>query len=164
MMQKIFLIILVSLLFEGCNITKNATADEVPQAKPGIKAENAKFYIETYEKNLGKEINPKVLRIKMEQLMPDNNLSVVYRIENANYIIKVFTNTFKQKKENHMCYSVLTGEIKIYDSLGRLVLIHKIKGISGKNLNYIKAGFDAYNNLADYMNSVFIPSLKDALK
>lgn len=164
MAQKILFIIALGLFMSGCGSSQSISKVETPQAKPTIKAENAKFYIETDEKNLGKQLNPRVLKMKMEQLMADNGLSVVYRIENANYIIRVFTNTAKQKKENNMCYSILTGEIKIYDTLDRLVLVHKIKDISGKNLNYTKAGFDAYNNLAEYMNTVFIPSLKNALK
>ena len=121
MAQKILFIIVLVLFMSRCDSNRRISKIEIPQAKPTVKAENAKFYIETDEKNLGKQLNPKVLKMKMEQLMADNGLSVVYRVENANYIIKVFTNTSKQKKENNMCFSLLTGEIKIYDTLHRLV-------------------------------------------
>ncbi len=122
-----------------------------------------RFFIETHEKNLGKDLNPKVLKKKMEQLFVDNNYLVVFKKENADYIIEVFTNTKKFKKDRRIRYSILFGKIRVLNSYEQAIIEKSIEGINGSQLNYFDAGLDAYNNLSIYMNREFLPKLKEAL-
>ena len=136
---------------------------DMPKGQILIRVNNPVFYIKTTEKNFGKEMNPKILKRKMEQLLANNNYPVVFNQEKADFIIELNTDTKKSKKEGRMRYSTLSGEIKVIDSKNQLVLMRPIEKVSGVQLNYVDAGFDAYNNLSDYLNRIFLPKLKEAL-
>lgn len=136
---------------------------DVPKGSTFIKVENPTFFVETNELNFSKELNPKVLKKKMEQLLTNNDYPVVYKKENANYIIEVNTNTAKQKKEGRMFYATLSGEIKVFNADLQLLFLRPIDDVEGVQLNYNEAGFDAYNNLSNYLTRNFLPKLKEAL-
>lgn len=136
---------------------------DMPKGQILIRVNNPVFYIETTEKNFGKEMNPKVLKRKMEQLLANNDFPVVFVKEKADFTIEVNTNTAKSKKEGRMHYATLSGEVKVIDSSGKLILMRPIEKVTGVQLNYNDAGFDAYNNLSGYLNRTFLPKLKDAL-
>lgn len=136
---------------------------DMPSGQILIRLKNPIFYIETTERNFGKDMNPKVLKRKMEQLLTNNSFPVVFNREKADFIIEVNTNTSKSKKEGRMHYAILTGEVKVIDANGQLILMKPIENVKGVQLNYNDAGFDAYNNLTNYLNRTFLPKLKETL-
>lgn len=154
---QLLLLLVIMLILLSLNIHAKTGRLLVTQSVP-------RFFIETHEKNLGKNLNPLVLKRKMVQLFLDNGYTVVYKKANANYIIEVYTNTKKLKKDGRKRYSVLFGKIRVLNSYEQLIFEKPIEGITGSQLNYIDAGLDAYNNLSIYMNRNFLPNLKDEIK
>jgi len=159
---------------DGNTLAANCTQDpllrkmlrkmKLPESKVLIKVENPRFFIETNEKNMGAEINPKVLRKKMEQLLANNEYPVVYKKENADYILELTTDTQKANKQGRMHYAQLKGEIEIFNTDMQLIYVRPIEEVSGVQLNYNDAGLDAYSNLADYLNRNFLQKLKEVLE
>lgn len=137
---------------------------DMPAGTTLIELENPSFYVSSKEFNLGKDLNPKIIKKKMEQLLSNNNYPVVYEKQNADFIIDILTDTEKQQKQGRMCTSVLKGEIKVFNASDELVLTRDIRDIKGVQLNYVDAGMDAYNNLSQYLNRNFLPKLKEALQ
>jgi len=136
---------------------------DVPKGRILIRLKNPTFFIKTDEKNFGKELNPKVLKKKMEQLLANNSYPVVYREENADYIIEANTDTKKLKKEGRQHYAALFGEIKVLNTDAQLLFVRPINEVKGVQLNIKDAGLDAYNNMSNYLNRYFLPKLKEAI-
>lgn len=137
---------------------------EPPEAKTKIIVESASLYIESIEKNLGADLSVKPVENKVKQLLARSKYQLVENKEAADFYLEFDLNTSKLKQEGKMHYALLNGSIKLYNNENHVVFLKPVENIQGVQLNYDKAGLDAYEKFANTLETTFINRLKQSIK
>ena len=138
-------------------IVRNATKDPMisklvakistPQGKVDINVETPNVYIESVEKNMGKVIDNTLISI-LENTIIKKNLSIVENKSNADFIIKINTDTKKGEYfKSTGLYSVnFIGNFKVFNNKGKNVYTYRLTKIKGVGNSYEDAGEKCYKN------------------
>ncbi len=129
-----------------------------------LRIENPVFYVVTFEQNLDRTLQPKIIQNRVMQLLANSGYPVTENKSAADFILEINSSTKTNKTDGRMYYTDLSGVIKILDNKQHLRYVKNIDPIMGVQLNYTEAGIDAYTKLADYLERNFMQNLKNAIK
>lgn len=157
--------------FNMQKFTKQAISDPIfrkiinktnaPKGKIKVVLSKAKFFINSEEKNLNKILSSKPIEQKLRNLFSDNGYQLSNAQNEADYTLKINTNTYRDRNEGKMYYAYLKGEIVVKDKK-KEIMKFSIDQQKGVQLNYEKAGLNAYEEL-NYRLQKFFDKLLKAL-
>jgi hypothetical protein len=135
-----------------------------PKGQIALRIFNPSFFVITNEKNLDKNLEPKIMDAKLKNMLAQQGFPVVLKMELADYRLELQANTSELKKEGRIHYAGLQGEVKVFNAQEQLVFIKSFENIRGTQLGYPEAGLDAYQNLSDYLSKNLTPKLKELVQ
>lgn len=135
-----------------------------PKGEISIMVLNPTFFVQVNEQNLDKELTPKIIEPKLEQLLSANKIPVSADKSQADYIMQVEINTQPDGVNGKFHYAKVEGAIKVYSHQEQLVLLQPIENIQGVQLNFEQAGIDGYQKLANYLERNLIHKLNEVVK
>lgn len=138
---------------------KIITKTTAPKGKIKVVLSKAKFFIHSEEKNLNKALPSKPIEQKLKKLFLDNGYQLSNAQNEADYTIRVKTNTYRDKNQGKMYYAYLKGEIVLVDKKAEIMKF-SIDQEKGVQLNYEKAGLKAYEELNDMLQKFLDKLLK----
>ena len=110
---------------------------QVYVAKPSI-------FIESTELNLSQTSTNLVLAPMFEHLFLNAGYFISTNRETADYLLKINTNTTAKTQSNGLYSTALNGQIQLYYK-DHVVYDRFLNNISGTQLDYLKAGLNAYD-------------------
>lgn len=123
-------------------------------SKPSIR-------FEIKESNAGVEISDGMVRKTFLNLSKSSG----YVSENnrEDFVCFVETDTKQQSYNNGIYTSLLTGTIVVTDINNKIKYITEITPVKGMQLNYEKAGIEAYNTLIQQINNRYFREIEEAI-
>jgi hypothetical protein len=121
------------------------------------------FYIESVEKSFGAENNARTLARTVEEILLKNDLKIAPTASNADFIIRIETDTEKGGTSYNFYSVFLNGSIQVFEGDG-LVYSYAINRVKGVQNNYQRASVDAYNEAAEYLEYEVMRKLLQDIK
>lgn len=118
--------------------------------------------IEATEQNLSKTVSHLMLAPMFEHLFLNAGYSVVTNREEADYILKITTNTTARSQAKGLYSTALNGHIQLYRK-DRVIYDRFLNNIAGTQLDYIKAGLSAYEEGARQIEIRYFREFEEAI-
>ncbi|MCF8304656.1 MAG: LPP20 family lipoprotein [Bacteroidales bacterium] len=136
----------------------------VPSAKMNISIEEPVFYVESSEENINQPLQEGVLKNSLLDHLRSRGFKTTGAKQSADFIVTINAHTTKGGEMSNRYSALLDFTLSVRDKEGNPVYSGNSRGIEGMNLDYKKAGLDAYekairelkmNTFEEMMYSVF---------
>lgn len=155
------------------NLAKEATEDALirkligklnsPEARVSVKIEKPKVYIHSIEKNLGAEQNIKPIATSFKSQFSQEGFIIANSANEADFIVEIEAHTDKGTANGNFHTAFLNATIKVTDGKGNNIYSSQINNLKGVQLNFNKAGTDAYKKAVKKVEEEFFTKLKTSI-
>ena len=141
------------------HIAKEATDDPIvskiisrisgPEARIQINILSPSIYIKSIEKQFGELVEVSSLENAFKKEFLQAGFTIALNPEDANYFLEINSNTSKVSNNSGFYSASLNAELKLFNSDLNLIYTDQITQIKGVQLDFDKAGNDAYKNTVE---------------
>lgn len=155
------------------NLAKEATEDALirkligklnsPEARVTLKIEKPKVYISSVELNLGNEQSIKPLATSFKAKFSEEGFIIANSAQGADFVVEIQAETSKGTANGNFHTAFLSATIKVTDSEGSTIYSDQINNLKGVQLDFDKAGGDAYKKAAKQVEEEFFIKLRSSI-
>ena len=117
-------------------------------------------YIKSLELNFNDTLSSKVLATTFKKEFLESSFQVTSNLENADYLLDLSSNTDKISSSGGFFSASLNANIKFYDNRLNLLYTYQINNLKGVQLDYDKAGKDAYQKASEQIEKLIFRQLR----
>ena len=117
-------------------------------------------YIKSEELNYGKAMATKQLATTFKQAFLEASFHVTSTPEGADYLLDLTSNTEKISSSGGFFSASLNANIKFFDNKLNLLYTYQINNLKGVQLDYDKAGKDAYQKASEQIEKLIFRQLR----
>lgn len=117
-------------------------------------------YIKSAELNFNDTLPTNVLATTFKKEFLESSFQVTNNLDNADYILDLTSNTDKISSGGGFFSASLNANIKFYDNQLNLLYTYQINNLKGVQLDYEKAGRDAYQKASEQIEKLIFRQLR----
>ena len=129
-------------------------------ARVNLTVKKPLIYIKSSELNFDDTLTSNVLANTFKQEFLESAFSVTGILDNADYLLDLSSNTEKISSSGGFYSASLNANIKFYDNQLNLMYTYQINNLKGVQLDYSKAGKDAYQKASEQIEKLIFRQLR----
>ena len=118
------------------------------------------MFIKSSELNFDDTLSSNVLANTFKKEFLESSFSVTNNMDNADYLLDLSSNTEKISSSGGFYSASLNANIKFYDNQLNLLYTYQINNLKGVQLDYSKAGKDAYQKASEQIEKLIFRQLR----
>jgi hypothetical protein len=129
-------------------------------ARVNLTVKKPLIYIKSSELNFDDTLSSNVLANTFKKEFLESSFSVTNNMDNADYLLDLSANTNKISSSGGFYSASLNANIKFYDNQLNLLYTYQINNLKGVQLDYSKAGKDAYQKASEQIEKLIFRQLR----
>lgn len=134
----------------------------VQEARVVISIIKPSVFIISEEQNLSQMILPLQLAPRLKNLFLNAGYFIATNQEQADYVVNIVTNTSTHSQSRGLYTSILNGQLQLYKN-GQVILGRALNNINGTQLDFEKAGMNAYAEMVRLLEIRYFRELEDVI-
>lgn len=129
-------------------------------ARINMTVKRPQVFIKSAELNFNDTLSSNILAGTFKKEFLESSFQVTSSFENADYLLDISSNTAKISNSGGFYSASLDATIKFYDKTLNLLFTHQINNLKGVQLDYEKAGRDAYQKASEQIEKLIFRQMR----